>query len=1046
MSDAPLIDQEARDRFRDEWDANFAVSANAGSGKTTAISERLAAMALDPAGAGRLRKTAVVTYTKKAAAQIEQKARQVLLRRITAQESQDLSPLDHLEGAFFGTIHSFCLKLAQMYGQTVGINLNPTVVAEDDAALWEEFVEQDPMDFTRLSAPELAVFLRFVPLETIFEFARTLDAGTAQTLLARGPSGPPPAPSSSVLAELLALAPKGAGRKNTLLSQQRAQAWQAAWERGTGFLPMYEPAGKSAAVVELTQVWMAPLKHWLADAAAVLAAELAGRYRAWRFTRGVQTYVDQIDAAMAVLRDATLLDRVRTEGWRIILDEAQDTDPQQFAVLVELARAPGAVRGAWPRDSGRDQAGPRPGHFCMVGDGQQAIYGSRADIGNFSRHVEAFRRGDGGELLEFQVTFRAPQAVIGLLNATLPAAFGPERAENFGLPPEPDAPPPFLQVRYVPLEAGRGNEAGLVGRLPLVLPVPAPRKVEEWLTEEARQVAEWLGRHGPAAVGARRWGDVAVLAPRNEWLATARKAFEHAGLRVALQTRRNRSGDHPVYAWLAGLLAVCADPENTFEWVGVLREIFGVSDALIAAELRRHSKFEWEEPTVHPAPLAEALAKMRPFVMRVDAAGRALETFANDLVAMAGLAERAQALDASGGFGSELDRLQAQAAELGLQGAGPRTWLAELLAHLEDGRPAGKPVDDAINLLTSHSAKGLEWPVVIVLGLWRGIGKPPEPGLKLVRDTRAGTQVFFDLASLPPATRESRDRERVRELTRLLYVTLTRARRALIVPWGAGFGGSQREHPSFGELWGADLAALDALTGEPRVAAAQLVAEVLPVTVKVAGLNLPAVAPLPARLLPHQLAHAPDAVRLARHETGVDEPLTGGGGDDPIQYGLWWHETMESLPWTEDETAVTEYGVSAMQAADALGFRARGEEEWARLRASEAWPVLRETRWTRLAEIGIFAPLRQEGWIDGVIDLVLHDAAAGEIWVLDWKTNRRRTGETDAALLARLVAEYTPQLSAYGECLAGFFPGCRVRRLVFSSVVGAWSDTGGEKF
>ena len=91
MSKPPLIDQEARDRFRDEWEANFAVSANAGSGKTTAISERLAAMALAPDGPARLRKTAVVTYTKKAAAQIEQRARQVLLRRITEAGSKDLS-------------------------------------------------------------------------------------------------------------------------------------------------------------------------------------------------------------------------------------------------------------------------------------------------------------------------------------------------------------------------------------------------------------------------------------------------------------------------------------------------------------------------------------------------------------------------------------------------------------------------------------------------------------------------------------------------------------------------------------------------------------------------------------------------------------------------------------------------------------------------------------------------------------------------------------------------------------------------------------------
>ncbi len=1040
-----LIDQAARDRFRDEWDANFAVSANAGSGKTTAISERLAAIALAPDGAKRLEKTAVVTYTRKAAAQIEQKARQSLLKRIGP--GKDLSPLDQLERAFFGTIHSFCLKLAQTYGQTVGINLNPTVVADDDEALWEEFVEQDSMEFVGLTPAGLAAFLRHVPLETVFELARSLDADEARTLRTRAPAGPPPAPSAAVLEQLLAVTGRGKGVANITLSQQRARAWQEAWNRGAAFLPMYEPAGSARAIVDLAEAWMAPLKRWLADAGAELAAELAERYRAWRFQRGVQTYVDQVDSAMAVMRDDNLLERVRREGWRIILDEAQDTDPQQFAVLVELTRPPGAKRGAWPAESGRG-VGPRPGHFCMVGDGQQAIYSSRADIGNFSRHVDAFRRGDGGELLEFQVTFRAPHMVIGLLNATLPAAFGPGRPDNFGLPPDPGAPAPFLQVPYVPLEPGLANEAGLVARLPLTSPSPDPSGVEPWLMEEAVQVASWLKSHGPLAVGARRWGDVAVLAPRNDWLSTARKAFEQVGLQVALQTRKNRSGDHPVYAWLTGLLAVCADPENTFEWVGVLREVFGISDGLIAAELRTRKKFEWEDPSVHAAPLAEALTTLRPFVMRVNDPGRALGTFARELATATALAERAQALDPTGGLGHELDRLLAQAAELGLEGAGPRAWLAELLAHLDDGRPAGKPTEDAINLLTSHSAKGLEWPVVIVLGLWRGIGKAPETGLKLIRDARTGTQVFFDLASLPQDMRDARERERVRELVRLLYVTLTRARRALILPWRNDFGGRQRE-PSFAELWGADLAAMAELSGEPQIRAEMTSTQPVALPAKRSTSEATVEmrqASLPARVLPHQLAESLDAPRLARHETGEDQPIMRDGVNDPTEYGVWWHETMELLPWPENDAAVEAHVQRELQAAETLGFRARGEEEWRRFRASAAWSILREARWTRLAEIGIFAPLRKDAWIDGVVDLVLHDAAAQEIWILDWKTNRRRAGESDEALLARLVAEYAPQLAAYGQCLGGFFPDCTVRRLVYSTAAAAWSEVEAKKF
>jgi ATP-dependent helicase/nuclease subunit A len=70
----------------------------------------------------------------------------------------------------------------------------------------------------------------------------------------------------------------------------------------------------------------------------------------------------------------------------------------------------------------------------------------------------------------------------------------------------------------------------------------------------------------------------------------------------------------------------------------------------------------------------------------------------------------------------------------------------------------------------------------------------------------------------------------------------------------------------------------------------------------------------------------------------------------------------------------------------------------------------------------------------------LHDPVAKELWIVDWKTNRRRRDETDGALLARLVDEYAPQLRAYGACAAGFFAGVAPRLLVFSSAVGNWQD------
>jgi len=1036
MSELP-VDQPARARFRDEWTRNFAVSASAGSGKTTAISERLAAMALAPAGAELLRQTAVVTFTRKAAAQIGQRARHVLLRRLAESGRTDLAPLDHLEQAFFGTIHSFCLLLAQRHGQTLGINLNPSVVPENDDALWEEFLEQDPMQFTALGAAQIDAFLRHAPLDSIFELAGELDFATARNLRQRIPAPMPLGPAEDVLAEILAATSKGKGGLALKRNQAAAARWLLRFRTERGYLPLPQPEGSAAGIKALFPRYFAPVKAWLAAAGAVLAAELALRYRAWRFERGVQTYADQIEAALAVLHDATMLERIRAEGWRVILDEAQDTDPQQFAVLAEIARPPGAPLGTWPGPG----VGPRDGHFCMVGDGQQAIYGSRADIRNFQRHVQAFASGSGGELLTFDVTFRAPHRVIERLNATLPAAFSRAREHNLGLPPADGAEAPLLQVPYEPLVAGPGNGPGAVGVLPLTSPGPGKIPVEVRLAAEMRQIAAHLRSGGPASVGARTWGEICLLAPRNDWLVTARKELEAAGLKTALQMRRTRNGDNPAYAWTAGLLTALCDPDNAFEWMGVLREVFAVSDADLALAIRSEKRFHWDEPERHAGPLGAALTVLKPFVGRVDAEGEPLEQFFTDLARACGLAEKTRALDPGGSLPAELERLHAHAAESGLAGAGPRAWRDELLAALEEGRPAGKPSDDAINLLTAHSAKGLEWPVVIPIGLWRTIGKPPESGLRLLAGATGEAQVFFDSDSLPAATKEARERERLRENVRLLYVVLTRARRGLVLPWGADF--APVGPGSFLDLWGADLASVPPVKAEDF--AAPTIVERSGEPIRSAGNRLTAdgtiaMRVLPGRVLPHQLANQPDQPRTARHESGVDEPRPARSGGDPLDYGVWWHETMEFVPWTADAAAVDAYGGRALTLAAALGFGERAGEEWARLLAGEPWREMRSARWTRLAELAVFAPLRADAWIDGVMDLVLHDAAAGEVWIVDWKTNRRGENEDDEALLVRLAAEYAPQLRAYGSCAAGFFPGCTIRLLVFSTATGSWRE------
>ena len=57
-----------------------------------------------------------------------------------------------------------------------------------------------------------------------------------------------------------------------------------------------------------------------------------------------------------------------------------------------------------------------------------------------------------------------------------------------------------------------------------------------------------------------------------------RRRSARIDLPVAIQSERDVKGDSPAYAWLTALLTIMTDPLNSYEIVGVLREIFGVSD------------------------------------------------------------------------------------------------------------------------------------------------------------------------------------------------------------------------------------------------------------------------------------------------------------------------------------------------------------------------------------------------------------------------------------------------------------------------------------
>ena len=99
-------DHSARRRFAEELDRNFSVVASAGSGKTQAITERVVQLAKSEKALVTLPKLVVVTFTHRAADEMQQRTRQRIL-----QEHRSPALQAAFNRAFFGTIHSFCMKL-----------------------------------------------------------------------------------------------------------------------------------------------------------------------------------------------------------------------------------------------------------------------------------------------------------------------------------------------------------------------------------------------------------------------------------------------------------------------------------------------------------------------------------------------------------------------------------------------------------------------------------------------------------------------------------------------------------------------------------------------------------------------------------------------------------------------------------------------------------------------------------------------------------------------------------------------------------------------
>ena len=1013
------VDQAERDRFSQDTARNFSVIAPAGTGKTRAIVERIVHIAQSgPMGMGSpLSRLVVVTYTNKAAEEMRFRTHNELVAKGVGIEAVSL-----LRSAFFGTIHSFCGDLLRRFGHSAGLPSDFEIV-EDDQALWQEFFGSNDSFTNFLPDGVQNHLMRHIPLPRILELARSY----------RLPAGGFAAGSLPKFPQLSFEPPNKRALQGIMEGKELARTWLAEWETGTGYLPLpdFSKGGKDFQV--LWKSSFQPLRDWLGTASLALIGEIADQYRKFRVASGRLSYDDLIDLAGVLVRDEQCGPKIRGAGYRVLLDEAQDTDTRQFEVLTEATRPAAtttATQGLW-METGVEP--PEPGRFCMVGDPQQSIYSSRADLTTYHRIHKSLVESGAAEELVFAVTFRCSETVVAAVNNFFPNILkGSDSIEENQQ----------AQASFVPLSARMGADTGQVSRINLPLPGDLETSNEQ---ELAGAFAAWFQSQPLEKFQADDFSEVAILCPRNEWLRALHGALSDRGINTQLHSGSQAWGDNPAFLWFTALLTVISQPENSFEIYGVLREIFGISDHDLAVYVQKQ-RLQILHPAGEEDIVSKTLAELAD--LRREINGRTLMDTACHLVETICLQDRLSLLldKDEGKLSALIEELLAAAARAENERLSLEEWAISLAGQFSRRSAAGSIKKGHLQLLSCHLSKGLEWDAVILPYFHRqvGYGRFTYPALRQAgagHKPRLALDSQHQLGDLPRVEKEIRSRE----LERLLYVAATRARRSLILIDDSKFF-SKPAHSLAEKLQilpdGENTKTWLDLPGTLKKAHEETVPEPTAQTVIPPGEKLEAACFEKAqalsekfiqRVLPSSLAHW-EAAPASRDEP---EPLLGHEfpeeslAFDGAAYGNWWHEMMETTPWRENPRAWKNHFGNYLKKCP---HEPRGEKEIERFLSSGLAEKLAQGGWVVQTEIPFLWQADKTTAYEGIIDLAARETESGQWLIVDWKTDRFEQGDKDC--LETLKNRYAKQVGIYRQAVQSIFCLKEVETFLYSTPTG----------
>ena len=786
------------------------ISAGAGSGKTYHLTDYLN----NQLAAGRARPQGVIatTFTKKAANELLERVRH---RLVDAGRIDESIAIDQ---ALIGTVNSVCGRLLVRYAFAAGLSPKLEVIEQERAAVlfgqaMEQAVSLDKIRRMQQCAIRLSQEDWRVAVRSIVDMARAnaikpadlhrMAETSQEELLA---FFPPPHPSGNELDERL---------HQTLLecrlfidkSDDTTKATEKYLELVNGALrELKDNRLVWASWVKLSKQQPAKRCHFAAEevqeAALAYAShpllrndlqtwissvfDVAGRtmeiYSSFKAARGLMDFIDQEKQVLDLLDHDEVADSLSQELDLLMVDEFQDTSPIQLAVFLKLASL--ARQTVW------------------VGDIKQAIYGFRGSDPELMNGVVRRLIESGVTIDILPKSWRSRPPLVHLVNQLFAPAFADILAkEQVVLEPAHEEQSSDAAVQWWTLNEKRQELRATALAEGVAALLAAPVMIVDKNDRQLRPLAA---------------GDIAVLSRTHVKAATYAAALASRGIAVSL----SRTGllSTPEACLALACLRYLIDENDTLAATEIvaLKEIAepekwlesrlqAIADNLPENRWGLEGSFTSKTLTV-----LEQQRRQLNVLSPVEALDLALHLGEVERTALAWgpdacrSARRLANIENLRTFAVQYEDECAKERSAGTAG-GLLLWLRNLaIAKLDScGVDANS---SAVQVLTHHAAKGLEWPAVICADLDTDV-RPGYWGHSIVSETdaldmdsplanrrirywpkpfgqqAAGIEIYESIAHSDIGQQDLLTQQA--EAIRLLYVSFTRARDLLILPLSA---------------------------------------------------------------------------------------------------------------------------------------------------------------------------------------------------------------------------------------------------------------------